>query len=143
MVSFPAVASVFGLAFFWFVGAIPAGIALALPPVVAGLTAWAAYSAGALLIVLAGAPLRTWLLRRFNVSLAHDSTKLFWRVWDRYALTGLALLAPVTLGSQLGALLGLALGVPPRALLIALTLGALVWAALITLVTVLGVEVIL
>lgn len=135
----PAILSTFGLAFFWFIGAIPAGIALNLSPLVAAITAWASYTAGVVVIVLIGAPLRERLMKRFNVSLEHDPKQLFWRVWDRYGLIGLSLAAPVTLGSQIGALMGLALGVPPRRLIVGMALGVAVWCAVITLGVVLGV----
>jgi membrane protein YqaA with SNARE-associated domain len=138
LILFTAILSTFGLAFFWFIGAIPAGIALNLPPLIAAVTAWASYTAGAALIVIIGAPLRTRLMKRLNVSLEHDPKKLFWRVWDRYGLIGLSLAAPVTVGSQVGALLGLALGVPPRRLVIGMALGVAVWCVLITLGVVLG-----
>lgn len=134
-----AILSTFGLAFFWFIGAIPAGIAGGLPPIIAALTAWASYTAGVVLIVLIGAPLRARLMKRFNVTLEHDPSKLFWRVWDRYGLIGLSLAAPMTVGAQIGALMGLALGVPPRRLIIGMAVGVAVWCVVITLGVVLGI----
>jgi uncharacterized membrane protein len=134
-----AIISTFTLAFFWFIGAIPAGIALGLPPIIAALTAWASYTTGVALIVLIGAPLRARLMKRFNVSLDHDPSKLFWRVWDRYGLIGLSLAAPMTVGSQIGALMGLALGVPPRRLIIGMALGVAVWCMIISLGIYLGI----
>ncbi|MAS33955.1 MAG: hypothetical protein CL610_08105 [Anaerolineaceae bacterium] len=138
----PAMISVFGLAFFWFIGAIPAGMALNLSPVVAAVTAWAAYAAGVLLIALAGVPLRARIIKRFNISLEPNPDKLLWKVWDRYAIVGLALLAPVTVGSQIATLIGLTMGVPVRRLTIALIVGAAVWCAVIALVSALGLTVI-
>jgi uncharacterized membrane protein len=134
-----AILGTFGVAFFWFIGAIPAGIVAGLPPVIAALTAWASYTAGVALIVLVGAPLRARLMKRFNVSLDHDPSKLFWRVWDRYGLIGLSLAAPMTVGSQIGALMGLALGVPPRRLIIGMALGVAVWCMIISLGIYLGI----
>lgn len=134
------VVATFGLAFFWFIGSIPAGIALQLPPPVAGLTAWASYIAGVLVIVLIGAPLRNRLSRRFQRSLAPQPDSLFWRAWRRWGLVGLALLAPVTVGAQIGALIGLALGVPAIRLLSAMGAGAAVWCVGITLAAVIGLK---
>ena len=128
----PTVASLFGISFFWFIGAIPLGIIMQLPPWLAALVTWLAYVAGVLLIVLAGTPLRTWIIRRFNISLKRNPDTMIWQIWDRYALPGLALMAPITVGSQIGALIGLTMGVPPRRLCIALALGALVWTLFIT-----------
>ncbi len=136
------IASTFGLAFVYFIGAIPAGVALGLLPVIAAITAWASYTVGVLIVALAGAPLRAWLIKRLRLSLEPDPSKLFWRIWSRYGLIGLAALAPVTVGSQTGALIGLALGAPPARLLILMSLGAAVWSAAIALLTGLGVGII-
>ena len=137
-VALAAIASTFGLAFFWFIGAIPAGIGLGLHPIVASLTAWLSYMAGAVIIVLIGTPLRERLIRRFNISLEHDPSKLFWRVWDRFGLIGLGVLAPITTGSQIAALIGLALGVKPAPLLAAMGAGVAIWCVAMSLLTALG-----
>lgn len=135
-----ALASTFGLAFFWFIGAIPAGIGLGLNPIIAAVTAWLSYMAGALLIVVIGTPLRERLMQRFNISTEHDSSKLFWRVWDRFGLIGLGLLAPITTGSQIGALIGLALGVQPPRLLLAMGAGVALWCVVISVLAAFGVS---
>lgn len=135
-----ALASTFGLAFFWFIGAIPAGIGLGLHPIVAAITAWLSYMAGVVVILVIGAPLRERLMRRFNISLEHDQSKLFWRVWDRFGLIGLGLLAPITTGSQIGALLGLALGVKPTRLFLAMGAGVALWSVVISVLAAFGVS---
>jgi hypothetical protein len=137
---FPAIASTFGLAFFYFIGAIPAGVALGLPPAVTALTAWASYTAGVIIVALAGAPLRAWLIKRLRLSLEPDPSKLFWRIWERYGLVGLAALAPVTVGSQAAAAIGLTLGVPPARLIAFMAAGAAVWSAVIALLIGLGIS---
>lgn len=138
----PAFISTFGLAFFWFIGAIPAGVALRLPLSLAVLTAWLSYTAGVGLIILIGAPLRAHIIKRFNLSLEQDPKRLFWRAWGRFGLIGLGALAPITVGAQVGALIGLALGVSPARLLLALGLGAAGWGVLIGLMIALGLSVI-
>lgn len=138
----PAIISTFGLAFFYFIAAIPAGTALQLPIWIAGLTAGVSYVAGVLVVVLIGAPLRERLTKRFNISTTHDPNKLIWRVWDRYGLIGLSLLAPVTFGAQIGALLGLSLGVKPRSLVIGLSLGIVPWCVGIGMALALGLQVV-
>ena len=141
MSQLPAILSTFGLAFFYFIAAIPAGVALNLSPLLAAIIAWASYSAGVALVIVIGAPLRNWLMNRFNISTERDPNKLIWRIWDRYGLIGLSLLAPVTVGAQIGALLGLSMGVKPRALLIGLSLGVVVWCVGIMLAVMLGLNV--
>ncbi len=138
----PAIISTFSLAFFYFIAAIPAGAALQLPIWIAALTAGISYTAGVVVVVLIGAPLRERLTKRFNISTTHDSKKLIWRVWDRYGLIGLSLLAPVTLGAQIGALVGLSLGVKPRSLIIGMALGVAVWCIGIGATVALGLQVV-
>jgi hypothetical protein len=126
----------------YFIAAIPAGAALGLPIWVAALTAGVSYAAGVIIVVLIGAPLRERIAKRFNISTTHDPNKLIWRVWDRYGLIGLSLLAPVTLGAQIGALIGLSLGVKPRALVISMSLGIIPWCIAIGAAVALGLQVV-
>ncbi|MBA3874737.1 MAG: small multi-drug export protein, partial [Anaerolineae bacterium] len=93
-------------------------------------------------IVLVGAPLRERLTKRFNISTTHDPNKLIWRVWDRYGLIGLSLLAPITLGAQIGALIGLSLGVKPRSLVIGMALGVVPWCVGIGMAVAFGLQVV-
>ncbi|HEY8900042.1 MAG TPA: hypothetical protein VIM61_06490 [Chthoniobacterales bacterium] len=122
-------ASVFSLGFLYFISAIPAGAALGVPLWLAALAAWLGYSVGAVVIVAAGAPLREMLTRRFRIEARPAKPTLVHRAWDRFGLPALGLLAPVTIGPQIGALLGLALGASPVRLMLALSLGVLPWAA--------------
>jgi hypothetical protein len=134
-----ALAGIFGIAFFWFWGAIPAGLALGLNPILVAVTVWLSYVAGVVLVVVVGEPIRVRLMARFAKNGSDRSQSAIQRVWDRFGLIGLALLAPVTTGSQIGAALGLSLGVKPRQLVLGMALGAAAWAAVITLAALLGV----
>ena len=133
------IGSTFALAFIYFWASIPAGMALGLTPPVVAFTAWLSYVAGVVVVVLLGEPLRKRLLARFGGKVASDPNSMIRRVWDRFGLIGLSLLAPVTVGSQTGAIVGLAFGVPPRRLVVGMALGGAAWAILITLAVVLGV----
>lgn len=130
--------SIFALAFVYFWASIPAGLALHVTPVLVALTAWVSYIAGVIIIVLLGEPIRARILKRFGGKVAANPNSPIRRAWDRFGLIGLSLLAPVTTGSQIGALIGLSLGVPPRKLIIGMSLGAGLWGAGITLAAVLG-----
>lgn len=134
----PQLLSVFGIAFLSFWASIPAGLALGLQPVFVALTAVISYAAGVGLVVVLGEPLRQRLLRRFGGKVASDPNSAIRRAWDRYGLIGLALLAPITTGAQIGAILGLTFGAPPGRLFVAMSLGAVLWAALITTAATLG-----
>lgn len=139
-----ALTTVFGWAFFSFWSAIPAGLALNVSPVLVFFTVTISYSSGVALVLLVGAPLRDRIRRRMNR--ADDSTAQPNRMvtavqsaWARYGLIGLALLAPMTVGAQVGAVIGLSFGARPVRLLLAMTLGAAVWALLLTLALVAGI----
>lgn len=119
--------AVFGLGFVYFLSAIPAGAALGLPLWLAALAAWLGYAAGGLL-AYAGAPIRDALMRRFKIEARPAKPTLVHRAWERFGLLALGLLAPVTIGPQIGALLGVALGAPKGRLVLAIALGALPWA---------------
>jgi uncharacterized membrane protein len=134
--------SVWALAFFSFWSAIPVGIALGIAPAVAGAAAWSSYAAGVLLVVVLGEPLRARLLKRFSKAGASQVDSPIRRTWDRYGLIGLCLLAPVTTGAQIGAIVALALGARPRRLLIGMVIGAALWATAITLALALGLAVV-
>ena len=131
--------SIFGLAFFSYWASFLSGALLQVTPVVVLLTAWASYVAGVVIVVLLGTPIRAYLLRRFGSKFTANPNNVIWRAWTRFGLIGLALLAPVTTGAQIGALIALSLGAPPRKLIAGMALGAALWGIAITLAVVLGV----
>jgi hypothetical protein len=135
----PRLVSIFALAFVSFWASIPAGIALGVAPAIVAVTAWASYTAGVILVALLGEPLRARLLKRFGGRVASNPNSAIRRAWDRFGLIGLSLLAPVTTGAQIGAIIGLALGVPAPKLIAGMSLGAALWGIGITLAVVLGV----
>jgi len=117
----------FGLGFLYFISAIPAGVAAHAPVWAAAVAAWFGYSLGGTLVLLAGTPLRHWIMRKLKVDSTPDPAKLFWRVWHRFGIWGLGLIAPVTIGPQATAVIALALGESPLRIQMAITLGVLPW----------------
>lgn len=146
MAQFIAFGTIFGWAFLSFWSAIPAGIALQVSPVVVALTVTISYGCGVALVVTAGTPLRARIARRMNRSSQETHpNRMVTRLqaaWERYGLVGLALLAPMTVGAQVGAVIGLSFGANPLRLVIAMTLGAALWSIAITLAVVAGVLVV-
>ncbi|MCC7450744.1 MAG: small multi-drug export protein [Anaerolineae bacterium] len=138
----PKLGSIFALAFVSFWASIPAGLALHVAPVSVALTAWSSYTAGVILIARLGEPIRVRLLARFGgKATANPDAPIRW-AWDRFGLLGLSLLAPVTTGAQIGALIGLSLGIPPRKLILGMTLGGALWSTGLTLAATLGLAVV-
>jgi len=131
----------FGLGFLYFVGAIPAGVAAGAPIWLAAISAWAGYSVGALVVLLAGAPLRDWLARKLKIPVERDSSKLIWRIWEKWGLAGLGLLAPVTIGPQAGSILALAVGERAVRVFVALSLGVIPCCVLFAILVGFGVKI--
>ena len=117
----------FGLGFLYFIAAIPAGVAAGSPVMLAAVVAWIGYSVGGLVVIVSGAPLRNWITRKLKVDPRPDPSKLFWRIWERFGLWGLGLIAPATIGPQATALVCLSLGETPRRIQLAISLGVLPW----------------
>ncbi len=135
----PKIASVFGVAFLSLWAAIPTGLALGLEPVTVATTTAVSYASGVALVVLVGRPVRVWITNRFGIKPKRDPNKLIWRAWERFGVAGFGLIAPMLVGAQGGAIIGLALGVPPRRLTFWMTVGGILWAAIITVIVVAGV----
>jgi len=131
--------SVFGIAFLSLWAAIPAGLAMGLGPVAVAATTALSYACGVGIVVLLGQPVRDRIMKRFGGKVTTNPNSIINRAWRRFGVIGLALLAPMTTGAQIGAILGLTLGVPPRRLWVAMSLGAALWAALLTAAVMLGV----
>ncbi len=145
-----ALITIFGWAFFSFWSAIPAGVALNVEPLAVVLATTLSYGSGAALVVIVGAPLRERIQRRLAKRPAsaepEDGTpqpsrmmRLIYGAWERFGMIGLALLAPITVGSQIGAVIGLSLGARPIRLIAVMTAGALVWAVVLVVALRLGV----
>ena len=130
--------TVFALGAFELWAAIPAGLALKGNPVLVGVAAAAGAMMGALVVVVLGERLRQWLASRQRPVSTKGSHGFIRRVWDRYGVIGLGLLAPISTGAPVAAALGLALGVPSGRLLFWIFVGVALWSTVFTLVGVLG-----
>jgi uncharacterized membrane protein len=141
----PKIISVFGLAFVSFWGAIPVGLAMGVAPLAVIVSTTLSYACGVALVLVFGERARRWLSRRRGspppTKAEATPGKLRQRVQHitkRYGAFGLGVAAPLTLGSQIGAALGMALNLPPRRLFIAMSAGGLLWSILLTLLTLFG-----
>jgi membrane protein YqaA with SNARE-associated domain len=125
----PGLFTSLGLGFLYFISAIPAATALGIPVWVAAIAASLGYSVGGAIILVLGAPFQKWLRQKWNYS--PNPKKLIWRVFNRYGPMGLGLLAPITIGPQFGTLLLLTLGIQPRKVFFAISLGVIPWSILL------------
>ena len=125
--SIGAVIAVFGFGFFYFVGAVPGGMAAGLSAPASAFIAWCGYASGAVIMTLVRKPVRDWVARKLRIPVTHDPKKLIWKAWSRFGLVGLGLLAPVTIGPQAGCILAMALGEKPWKAALVLSLGVVPW----------------
>ena len=98
------------------------------------------YVAGGAAILVAGAPLRGWLVRKLRIPVERDETKLVWRIWRRGGLLGLCLLAPVTIGPQATAVIALAVGEKAPRIAGAIALGVVPWCVVFAVLVSFGVK---
>lgn len=118
--------------------AIPAGLALQLHPVTVGVAAAAGAMLGAVAVVTFGERVRTWLMQRHGGKEEDGQHGTLYRIWRRYGVIGLGLLAPLLTGAPIGAALGLALGAPAGRLLLWIGFGIMLWSSALTLAGALG-----
>ena len=135
----PALLSVYGVAFLSVWASIATGLVAQLNPVAIVVAATLSYATGVAMVVLPGQRVREWLTKKLGDRATVKPDSLMGRAWKRFGLVGLALLAPVTTGSQIGALVGLAFDVPPRKLLLWMTVGGLIWTTVFTVAISLGI----
>lgn len=136
--SWSGLTTAFGLGVVYFIAAIPAGVAAGAPAWLAGVAAGVGYVLGGGVVLLAGAPLRDWLVRKLRIPVERDPSKLVWRMWERGGLLGLCLIAPVTIGPQATAVIALATGERAPRIMSATALGVAPWCILFAVLTAFG-----
>jgi hypothetical protein len=130
--------AVFGLGSFELWVAVPAGLALQLHPVTISTTAALGAIMGIVVVIVTGDGLRTWLLRRFRGGSEDRPQGQIARLWTRYGVVGLGLLAPLLVGAPLGTALGMTFGAPTGRLLFWMSLGVVLCSVSLTLAGTLG-----
>ena len=118
--------------------AIPAGFALGLHPAATGIAAAIGAMIGTLVVVMLGARLRTWLVGKHSGRHRDTDHGHIYRIWTRYGVVGLGLLAPLLTGAALGTALGMALGARTGRLLLWMSIGIILWSGGLTLAIALG-----
>ena len=125
-----------GVAELW--AAAPAGAVMGLDPVLACLVAAAGAVSGGTVVLLLGEKVKAWLERKHKREKLEERRGLLFRIWQRYGVIGWGLLAPLLIGSPLGAAFGLVLGAPSRSLLPWLAAGSVLWSVIFSGLAALG-----
>ncbi len=134
----PKVVTVFGLGALELWAAIPAGLALGLHPITTGIVSALGALTSGLVVALIGDRARAWLVARHGIPRDGRGHGTIRRVWERFGVVGLGLLAPLLVGAPLGTALGVAIGAPVRRLLLWVSVGIVLWSALLSAAAVLG-----
>jgi len=113
-------------------------VAMGLDPLLVCLVAAAGAVSGGTVVVLLGERVKLWLEKRRKREQLEEKRGLLFRVWQRYGVIGWGLLAPLLVGSPLGAAFGLILGAPPRRLLPWLAAGSVLWAIVFSVLAAVG-----
>jgi membrane protein YqaA with SNARE-associated domain len=125
-----------GVAELW--AAAPTGVAMRLHPLLVFAVAAAGAVTGGTVVILLGERVKAWLERKQKREKMEKKGGLLYRVWLRYGVIGWGLLAPLLVGSPLGAAFGLVLGAPVRRLLVWLSVGSVLWSAVFSAVSAMG-----
>lgn len=132
----PKLLALFAGAFFQFGWSLPIAVLAGVDPILAIITASLSYALGVAVTLVFGGRLRNWLLNRFGKRITENPNNAVHRIWKRFGVVGLSLIAPMTVGAQIGAVIAIALGAPPRRLFFWMTVGAILWGIIITLVVI-------
>jgi uncharacterized BrkB/YihY/UPF0761 family membrane protein len=93
---------------------------------------------GVLVVLTIGERIRNGLLQRHGGESKDKHHGRIYRIWVRYGVVGLGLMAPLLVGAPLGTAIGIALSAPAGRLLLWISLGIVLWTAVLTLVGALG-----
>jgi len=120
--------------------AVPAGFLMGLHPVLTALAAIAGQIIAVLLIYKLASALRNWIIHRyFGDARERLKNSHLYRIWLRYGVVGLGLLAPLITGAAVATALGVAFDAPKRKLLFWIVIGVVLWAIGLMLAASLGI----
>ena len=105
------------------------GLALGFSPAVSGALSVASAIAGVTLVVALGGRLRHLVYRSKRLAKRRERIE---RAWKSYGIPGVALQAPLLTGPLLATILALALGAPPRSLLLWMLASVVLWGTVLT-----------
>ncbi len=133
------ITTVIGLGIIELWAAIPAGLAIGLNPLLTGIASALGSVVAAVLVAFLGDRIRNWLIKRRSGKKTGKENSRIYRVWNKYGIIGLGLLAPLLTGAPLGAAIGISLGASPARLIIWMVIGIIVWTIILTIIGTLGI----
>jgi hypothetical protein len=120
--------------------AIPTGFVLGLNPVAIAIASTLGAIVGVLIAFLIIEKLLAWIVKRFGVDIVgFVQQRRMYRIWKKYGVVGLGLLAPLLTGAGLAIAIGLISGIKKRPLFFWISIGIMLWSAALTLAIFLGI----
>lgn len=118
--------------------AIPMGFALGLHPLLIVTTATLGATLGAVVVLVLGKNIRNTLSRLHHKEGKDEKQGYIYKIWMRFGVIGLGLLAPLLVGAPLGTAIGITLGAPAKRLILWIIVGIVFWVLLLTITGILG-----
>ena len=123
---------VFGTGILELWAAIPLGLAFSLNPVIIGVTSASGAIVAAFLVTAVGDSIREKVIKwRYGENKDLKDSR-YYTIWNKYGIVGLGLISPLLFGAPVGAALGVALGSSKKPLLIWMSIGIVIWSAILT-----------
>ncbi len=117
---------------------IPLGIGWGVHPGLVFCAGWIGPSLITSPVILLGGRFRQWLVERYEQRQANRSASLVERLWHRYGVPGLGIVAAFSIGPPLGSALAISLGAPVRRVIFWFGLGIVLFSGFFTLFSALG-----
>jgi membrane protein DedA with SNARE-associated domain len=121
--------------------AIPLGFVLGLHPVIIGIANIIGATIGVFILVFAGERLRNWILKHYVRKYDDSKPGAIQKIWQKWGVIGLGLLAPFLTGALPGTAIGIASGIPARKLLFWMTIGIIIWTIVLVSLGAAGIEI--
>lgn len=123
---------VFGAGILELWAAIPIGLAIKLNPILIGILSALGAIFAAFLVSTVGDNIRERVIKwRYGENKDLKSSR-YYKIWNKYGIVGLGFLSPLLFGAPLGAALGIALGAEKKPLLLWMSMGIVIWSAILT-----------
>ena len=130
---------VLGLAIIELWLAIPTGFIMGLDPILISIASIAGTMVGVLIAYKLTKRIRQWIIERYLYRGEQKPKSRLYRIWQKYGIIGLGLLAPLFTGAPIGTAIGLTFDAPRGRLLVWITIGVVVWGVGLTLAGGLGI----